>query len=522
MPVSFETFYAPWNIWFNVYAYPVEDGIVLRFNDITERKRAEEDLLRSNRNFSALFNNKTTGIAICKTIFDEYGNATDYVVLDINTVYEHMTGIPRDRIVGKRITEAVPGISQDLIDRHNRVAVTGEETRFETYDPVTDRWYDVNVFSQQKGYFTAVFSNITERKKTEEELKAREAQLDAFFANAPGVLNLVDENFCYINTDPLTPTYYGLNRETIKGKCVPDLSRDFMEQTGKVMQHIIETGEPVVNAQYQAPVPKRGGEMAYWNTSMFRVPLGHEKWGVGVISIEVTDLKRSQEKLENSNRELEQFAYVASHDLQEPLRQVASFTELLGQSYGAGFDERGKRYMNYIVEGAQRMQRLIQDLLTFSRLGRRETERGRVDCNLVVDRVVAGMGESIRETNAVVTHDSLPVLQANEANIAQIFQNLIGNAIKFRKKEEPPRVHIAARKTDSTWLFSVRDNGIGIKEQYFEKIFIIFRRLHTREQYPGTGIGLAIVKKIVDAYGGKVWVESEPGKGSTFFFTIPQ
>jgi light-regulated signal transduction histidine kinase (bacteriophytochrome) len=237
---------------------------------------------------------------------------------------------------------------------------------------------------------------------------------------------------------------------------------------------------------------------------------------------DITDLKASQEKLENSNRELDQFAYVASHDLQEPLRQITSFTELLGQSYSAGFDERGKRYMKYVVEGAQRMQRLIQDLLTYSRVGRLERERGRVDCNLVVDNVVAGMGDSIRETNAVVTHDSLPVLEANEANIALIFQNLIGNAIKFRKTEEPPRVHITAKKTVSTWLFAIKDNGIGIKQKYFEKIFVIFQRLHTREQYSGTGIGLSIVKKIVDTYGGKVWVESEPGKGSTFYFTIPQ
>jgi len=225
------------------------------------------------------------------------------------------------------------------------------------------------------------------------------------------------------------------------------------------------------------------------------------------------------EELARSNRELEQFAYVASHDLQEPLRVVASYTQLLEGQYKGRLGEEADEFLHYIVDGVQRMQQLISDLLSFSRVGNRGKPLRPTDTGVVVERVLANLQKAIEETGAAVTHDPLPTVQADETQLVQLFQNLIGNAIKFRG-QQPPRIHVSAEAQDRRWCFSVRDNGIGIEPQYWEQIFAIFQRLHTRKKYPGTGIGLAICKKIVERHGGRIWLESRKGEGTTFFFTI--
>jgi signal transduction histidine kinase len=232
------------------------------------------------------------------------------------------------------------------------------------------------------------------------------------------------------------------------------------------------------------------------------------------------ELARKAEELARSNAELEQFAYIASHDLQEPLRMVASYTQLLGERYRGKLDENADKYIGYASEGAIRMQTLIQDLLAFSRVGRKNSTSRRVDCDAEMAEVMMSMDLAMRESGARVTYAALPVVWADRSRMAQLFQNLIGNAIKFRGKDAP-EISVQAEKVGSQWLFSVSDNGIGIEPQYAENIFVVFRRLHTRAEYPGNGIGLAICKKIVEHHGGKIWVESERGHGSTFKFTLP-
>jgi chemotaxis family two-component system sensor kinase Cph1 len=231
-------------------------------------------------------------------------------------------------------------------------------------------------------------------------------------------------------------------------------------------------------------------------------------------------LANKVEELARSNRDLEQFAYVASHDLQEPLRMVAAYTQLLAERYRGKLDEKAEKYIAYAVEGALRMQTLIQDLLDFSRLGQNGLGRTNTDCNAVVDEVLQNLRIAVEASGAVITCGSLPSVNVDRTRLLQLFQNLIGNAIKFRG-EQPPLLTVSGEKQDDMAAFAVCDNGLGIAQEHLEFIFVIFQRLHTREEYAGNGVGLAICKRIVEQRGGRMWVESKVGAGSTFRFTLP-
>ncbi|MDM9585990.1 ATP-binding protein [Nostoc sp. GT001] len=231
-------------------------------------------------------------------------------------------------------------------------------------------------------------------------------------------------------------------------------------------------------------------------------------------------LQLLNQELQQSNQELEQFAYVASHDLQEPLRAIAGYTQLLMSEYGDRFDSTAQSYANFVVDGAKRMQQLIQDLLAYSRVGTRGKEFVTTDCNLAVQQALRNLRVAIAENQATITVEPLPTLNADQNQLVQLFQNLIGNAIKFHEDNHPD-VQIQATKRDRDYLFQVKDNGIGISSQYLDQIFEVFKRLHTHDEYPGTGIGLAICKKIVTRHSGEIWAESSLGMGTTFYFTIP-
>jgi PAS domain S-box-containing protein len=236
--------------------------------------------------------------------------------------------------------------------------------------------------------------------------------------------------------------------------------------------------------------------------------------------VDITERKEAEKELRRSNEELERFAYVASHDLQEPLRMVGSYVQLLAKRYRGRLDADADEFIGYALDGALRMQHLIEDLLAFSRVTTTGSEFVRTDTNAVLEQSLADARLVIEEAGAEVSADRLPVVPGDPGQLGHLFLNLISNAVKFRGAE-PPRIHISAVRRNDEWLFTVRDNGIGIAAQYFDRIFVIFQRLHGRNEFPGTGIGLAIAKKIVERHSGRIWVESEPGSGSTFFFTLP-
>ncbi len=226
--------------------------------------------------------------------------------------------------------------------------------------------------------------------------------------------------------------------------------------------------------------------------------------------------------LERSNAELKKFAYVASHDLQEPLNQVANFVQLLEMRYSEKLDQDAKEFINYAVTGVSQMQTLIDDVLLYSKVDIQGIDCALTEVDIALEKALRNLQGRIHETGATVTYDNpMPSLVADGTQLMQLFQNLIGNAIKFRRPEVSPKIHIGVERQEEEWLFSVRDNGIGIGPEFADRIFVIFQRLHTRDEYPGSGMGLAICKKIVECHRGRIWVDSEVGQGATFYFTLP-
>ncbi|MEL7669776.1 MAG: PAS domain S-box protein [Methanobacterium sp.] len=486
-----------------------------------ERKKAEEKI--------QIFANivESSDDAIITKSFDG-------TVISWNNGAERIYGYAADEIIGKSISILESDIFNGETKRLIEKIKDGERIRhYETLRLRKDNSL-INVSITLSPVFdtsgelvaiSTIGRDITERKRAEEELKLAnmynrsliEASLDPLVTIGPdGKIN--DVNY---STELIT----GYSRDELIGTDFSDYFTE-PEKAREVYQQVFQD-EKVFN--YALEIKHRKGHITpvLYNSSVYRDE-SDDIIGVFAAARDITERKQAEEKLkeiieelERSNYELQQFAYITSHDLQEPLRTIASYTQLIERRYRNKLDDDADEFIDFIVEAAVRMKDMIQGLLYYSRVGTKGGELKSTNTEELLEIVLYNLNAAIKENNVTVTHDKLPAVVADEGQLIQLFQNLISNAIKFKKDDAYPRVHISAFGGENEYIFSVADNGIGIEPQYFNRIFEVFKRLHTSVEYEGTGIGLSISKRIIERHGGRMWVESEAGSGSIFYFTIP-
>lgn len=377
-------------------------------------------------------------------------------------------------------------------------------------------------------------SEMTDRESFEQQLEKRvqdSAEAEEWMRSVvnhvvDGIIN-INEHGTVTTFNPAAERIFGYAAEEVIGHNIKLLMPEpFHSEHDGYLANYLRTGEAkIIGIGREVIGRRKDGSTFPMDLAVSEFSLRGRRHFTGIVR-DITERKRAEEELRQSaqelarsNTDLEQFAYVASHDLQEPLRAVSGCVQVLKKRYQKQLDSRADELIAHTVDGVNRMQTLIDDLLSYSRVGRQGKTFEPSDCNTILDQALANLEAAIKETKAVVTHDQLPVVNGDAAQLKQLFQNLVSNAIKFRGLQ-PPKIHVAANRKKGQWFFSVKDNGIGMQPEYFERIFVIFQRLHTRNEYPGTGIGLAICKKIVERHGGHIFVESAPDQGSTFYFTI--
>jgi signal transduction histidine kinase len=380
-------------------------------------------------------------------------------------------------------------------------------------------------------------------KTAADVLEAANTQLQAVFDVVNVGMLLIDENGIVKRFNNTLSRWVGRDLSTFEGGQPGDLVgcvHAMADPVGcgstdqcadcpirRAFTTVLQTGRPVHDVATQAEVIVDGKAIRLW-LEVSVDPLVFDGRRHAILAMNnITSRKRTEESLRQmaeelarSNEDLGQFAYVASHDLQEPLRMVHGYMQLLQRKYAGQLDADANEFIGHAVDGAARMQTLIDDLLSYSRVGTQSRELSPTDSGVALQRAMDNLQSRIEESDAEIVVGDLPVVRADGSQLTQLFQNLLSNALKFRGSEKP-KIHVDACRTENDWRFSVSDNGIGMDPKFQDRIFLIFQRLHTRREYPGTGIGLALCKKIVDRHGGRIWVESQPGRGATFYFTVP-
>jgi PAS domain S-box-containing protein len=507
------------------------------FDDITARKQAEAALRESEERFRSVVNSANEGILV----YDKQLN-----VVAGNLAAERIIGVPLADIIGAAgFTSLLPCVHADgspvLPDeRPTRLTVksgkplTGQIVGIYRPDG-SMTWVSVNTgFIKRPGEtdwygVVSTIGDITAQRNAEFALRASEALYRQTFELATAGIAHVDLTGRFMKVNRRLCEILGYSEKELIGRSVKEVSHPEDRDLTDAQRARVHDGE-VDSVRFEKRYLKNGGSIVWVDlaVAVARDAHGHPQYEVALFD-DITArkaaeaaLREAHEELKRSNAELEQFAYVASHDLQEPLRMVSSYTQLLMRRYGDKLDGDANEFTAFIVDGATRMKQLIEDLLAYSRVGTRDKNFKPVDAESPLKRALTNLRAAIQDSGATVTQDKLPTVPCDEVQLAQLFQNLIGNALKFRKPDAAPAVHVGAADHAEEWEFTVRDNGIGIEPQYFERIFMVFQRLHNKGEYPGTGIGLAIVKKVVERHGGRIWVQSQPGAGTTFHFTMPK
>lgn len=502
-----------------------EDQVMIAaaIRDISERKLAEEKLLESQQQFQAFMGT----LPALAWMVDEGG-----IFHYCNPLYIRVFNQPD--LIGKSFYDIFPKDIADEYQRNNDIVFKSNivlETIEPTIKPDGSR-ATLKIFKfplgakGNKKLLGGIAVDITQLVETELALKRVNEQINLFVKHAPAAVAMFDKQMHYIMASDRWYEDYGLEGQEIIGKShyeiFPEIAN--MPEWKDIHQRCLNGA---VEVKERDPFVRADGstewlrwEIHPWKTEANKIN------GIIMFTEVITERIRAEEamtklneQLSTSNRELEQFAYVASHDLQEPLRMVSSFLQLLEKKYKDKIDSTASQYIHFAVDGSERMKILINDLLKFSRLGSNTEGAVMVDCTEISQNVLNVYQQAIKDANASIRFSDMPVVKGQKTQIEQLFQNLIGNALKYRGSD-PPFIDVGCRENANHYEFFVKDNGIGIDKKYFDKIFVIFQRLHGKNEFGGTGIGLAICKKIAELHGGRIWVESEPGKGSTFYFTL--
>ncbi len=502
-------------------------GVVSTISDITERRSAELLVRDSEARYRRTFELAASGMAHI---------GMDRRFIRVNRRLCEILGYTEEELLRLRGRDISHPDDLDVINAQRPGLYAGaiDAVRLEKRYLRKDRsvvWvaFALAVERDAAGkplYEIAVYDDITAQRDAEARLRESETRFRQTFEYAEdGIAHVgLDGRFLLVNRRLWE--MLGYSEAELLGRSVKEISHPEDRDLTDAERARVHEGE-LDSTRFEKRYLRKDGSVVWVDlaVALTRDPHGHPQYEIAVFN-DITErkradaaLKEAHEELKRSNSELEQFAYVASHDLQEPLRMVASYTQLVMRRYGDKLDKDAHEFMHYVVDGAARMKQLIEDLLAYSRVGTRQRDFKPIEVEAALKRALANLKAAIEETGAAVTRDPLPTVKGDEVQLPQLFQNLIGNALKFRSAGVP-RIHIEAKESPSEWQLTVRDNGIGIEPQYFERIFMLFQRLHTKGDYPGTGIGLAICKKVIERHGGRIWVESKIGEGSAFHFTL--